>query len=294
VAPEGSTKMNDTVMAEEMQTPKKVAFANKKYSNEEKRQREQEELDQLIEARQEPSEEVVEQEPANAEEKSFKKRYGDLRRHTQEKERSYEERISVLEGQLNQSTKNNIKLPTSDEDLEKWISEYPDVAAIVETIAIKKAKEHSAELEDRVKMIDEMRFEATKEKAEVELLRIHPDFTEIRDSDDFHEWADEQPKWVQDALYENSEDARSAARAIDLYKVDRGITKTKKSSNKDAAKSVSTKNTRSVPDSADSNIAYKESQVQRMSPSEYESKADDIMDAIRTGKFVYDVSGSAR
>jgi predicted nuclease with RNAse H fold len=294
VAPEGSTKMNDTVMAEEMQTPKKVAFANKKYTNEEKRQREQEELDQLIEARQEPSEEVVEQEPANAEEKSFKKRYGDLRRHTQEKERSYEERISVLEGQLNQSTKNNIKLPTSDEDLEKWISEYPDVAAIVETIAIKKAKEHSAELEDRVKMIDEMRFEATKEKAEVELLRIHPDFTEIRDSDDFHEWADEQPKWVQDALYENSEDARSAARAIDLYKVDRGITKTKKSSNKDAAKSVSTKNTRSVPDSADSNIAYKESQVQRMSPSEYESKADDIMDAIRTGKFVYDVSGSAR
>jgi predicted nuclease with RNAse H fold len=294
VAPEGSTKMNDTVMAEEMQTPKKVAFANKKYSNEEKRQREQEELDQLIEARQEPSEEVVEQEPANAEEKSFKKRYGDLRRHTQEKERSYEERISVLEGQLNQSTKNNIKLPTSDEDLEKWISEYPDVAAIVETIAIKKAKEHSAELEDRVKMIDEMRFEATKEKAEVELLRIHPDFTEIRDSDDFHEWADEQPKWVQDALYENSEDARSAARAIDLYKVDRGITKTKKSSNKDAAKSVSTKNTRSVPDSADSNVAYKESQVQRMSPSEYESKADDIMDAIRTGKFVYDVSGSAR
>lgn len=281
-------------MAEEMQTPKKVAFANKKYSNEEKRQREQEELDQLIEARQEPSEEVVEQEPANAEEKSFKKRYGDLRRHTQEKERSYEERISVLEGQLNQSTKNNIKLPTSDEDLEKWISEYPDVAAIVETIAIKKAKEHSAELEDRVKMIDEMRFEATKEKAEVELLRIHPDFTEIRDSDDFHEWADEQPKWVQDALYENSEDARSAARAIDLYKVDRGITKTKKSSNKDAAKSVSTKNTRSVPDSADSNVAYKESQVQRMSPSEYESKADDIMDAIRTGKFVYDVSGSAR
>lgn len=281
-------------MAEEMQTPKKVAFANKKYTNEEKRQREQEELDQLIEARQEPSEEVVEQEPANAEEKSFKKRYGDLRRHTQEKERSYEERISVLEGQLNQSTKNNIKLPTSDEDLEKWISEYPDVAAIVETIAIKKAKEHSAELEDRVKMIDEMRFEATKEKAEVELLRIHPDFTEIRDSDDFHEWADEQPKWVQDALYENSEDARSAARAIDLYKVDRGITKTKKSSNKDAAKSVSTKNTRSVPDSADSNIAYKESQVQRMSPSEYESKADDIMDAIRTGKFVYDVSGSAR
>ena len=286
--------MNDTILSGEMEAPKKVAFANKKYNNEEKRQREQEELDQLIKDTNEPVEGVVEEEPANAEEKSFKKRYGDLRRHTQEKERTYEERISVLEGQLNQSTKNNIKLPTSDEDLEKWISEYPDVAAIVETIAMKKAKEHSAELEDRVKMIDEMRFDAAKEKAEVELLRIHPDFTEIRDNDDFHEWADEQPKWVQDALYENSEDARSAARAIDLYKSDRGIGKTKKTSDKDAAKSVSTKNTRSTPDGTDSKMSYKESQVQRMSPNEYESKSDEIMESIRTGKFLYDISGSAR
>ena len=72
-----------------------------------------------------------------------------------------------------------------------------------------------------------MRETAAREKAEVELLRLHPDFNDIRDSDDFHEWADEQPKWVQDALYENDNDARSAARAIDLYKADRGIKKTK-------------------------------------------------------------------
>ena len=74
-----------------------------------------------------------------------------------------------------------------------------------------------------------MNAKATKEKAEVELLKIHPDFEDIRESDDFHEWADEQPKWVQDALYENSEDAKSAARAIDLYKSDRGIGKKDKS-----------------------------------------------------------------
>ena len=68
-----------------------------------------------------------------------------------------------------------------------------------------------------------MSAEATKDKAEAELMRIHPDFADIRDSDDFHEWADQQPKWVQDALYENDNDARSAARAIDLYKADRGL-----------------------------------------------------------------------
>ena len=81
--------------------------------------------------------------------------------------------------------------------LKQWAKDYPDVAAIVETIAMKKAREQSAALEERVKAIDEMQLSATKEKAEAELMRIHPDFGEIRDSDEFHEWAEEQPKWVQ-------------------------------------------------------------------------------------------------
>jgi hypothetical protein len=38
----------------------------------------------------------------------------------------------------------------------------------------------------------------------------------------------------------------------------------------------------------------KESEVQKMSPQEYETKSDEIMEAIRSGKFIYDISGSAR
>ncbi len=291
--------MNDTIMAGEMEAPKKVAFANRKYSNEDKRKLEEEELQKLMD---EQDESVKEQEvqkeesvPETAEERSFKKRYGDLRRHTQEKERSYEDRIKKLEEQLSESAAQGIKLPTSDEDLDKWAAEYPDVAAIVETIAIKKAREQSKDLEDRVKAIDEMRYEATREKAEAELMRIHPDFGEIRDSDDFHEWAEEQPKWVQDALYENTEDARSASRAIDLYKSDRGIAKTKsKNTDKDAAKSVGTKSTRTRPETDETSNYLKESQVNKMSSQEYEKYADDIMESIRTGKFIYDISGNAR
>jgi len=41
--------MNDTIMAEEMQSQKKVAFANRKYTNEEKREREEAELAELLE-----------------------------------------------------------------------------------------------------------------------------------------------------------------------------------------------------------------------------------------------------
>ena len=283
--------MSNTIIAEE-----KVAFANRKYSNEERIKKEEEELAELIaDQKGEPETEEVdaEAEPTNAEEKSFKKRYGDLRRHSQKQLQEQVEKINVLQSQLEKSTKQEIKLPKSDEDIDAWASQYPDVAAIVETIAIKKAKEQSSGLEARVKEIDDMRDKANRDKAEVELMTAHPDFGSIRDDDQFHEWAEEQPKWIQDALYENDDDARSASRAIDLYKADKGIKTKKTTSNRDAAKAVSKTNTRSEPSSEESG-SIKESTVQKMNAHQYEKNADKIMEAIRSGKFIYDISGNAR
>jgi len=281
-------------MVQEVET--KSTFVNKKYNNEDKRKKEEEELEQLIAQQKGEVQETQEQEPEpqGAEERSFKKRYGDLRRHMQDKEKEWNEKFTSLQSQLSEATRKEISLPKSDEDIEAWATKYPDVAAIVETIAIKKAKEQAAALEDRVKAVDEMRETASREKAEAELMRLHPDFDEIRDSDSFHTWADEQPKWVQDALYENGNDARSAARAIDLYKADMGISKKKSSASNDAAKSVNTRNSRSRPDATENSSAILESQVNKMSAQEYERRSDEIMEAIRTGNFVYDLSGSAR
>lgn len=284
---------NTTVMASEVEAPRKVAFANRKYTNEERIKQEEEELQQLIQEHQAPKEQVQEEaEPDSAEERSFKKRYGDLRRHQQQKEKEYEDRIARLEEQLNKATQQEIKLPKSDDDIEAWAKKYPDVAAIVETIAIKKAREQAEGLEARVREIDEMKATAAREKAEAELMRLHPDFDEIRDSDDFHQWVDDQPKWVQDALYENDSDAKSAARAIDLYKADRNI-KAKTTSSKDAASSVNPRG-RSKPAEKETSNYYRESAVAKMSAAQYEKVADEIMEAIRTGKFIYDLSGSAR
>ena len=286
------------IMAEEMQPEKKVAFANRKYTNEEKRKMEEEELEQMLKEQKGEVEETAEpeeEEPTNAEEKTFKKRYSDLRRHQQKQAVEFKEEIDKLKSQLSSATKKEMRLPKSEEDLESWAKNYPDVAAIVETIAIKKAKEQADSLEERMKVIDEMQYDAKKEKAEAELMRLHPDFDDIRDSDDFHEWAEEQPKWVQDALYENDNDAKSAARAIDLYKGDRGISKPSKGKNdKSAAEAVAPKNKRSKPQGNETSTYLKESEVQSMSPQQYEKHADEIMEAIRSGKFIYDVSGSAR
>ena len=281
-------------------TPKKAMFMNRPYSQEERVKRDEEELARLVEEQKgtgQTSEEETpsEEEPTNAEEKTFKKRYGDLRRHTQDKEKQFQKQLDDMKEQLAKATKKEMKLPKSDEDIEAWATEYPDVAKIVETIAMKKAKEQSLELESRIQKIDEMSADAQKDKAEAELMRIHPDFNDIRDSDEFHDWADEQPKWVQDALYENDNDARSAARAIDLYKSDKGIGKeVKTKSDKSAAMEVGTKSTKTKLDATESGKKILESAVQKMSAQQYEKQADTIMEAIRSGNFIYDVSGSAR
>ena len=287
--------MNTTVVEGEVTTPKKVAFVDRKSANSDRIKQDEKELKELLEEKEkEPEVEVQEPEPVNAEEKSFKKRYGDLRRHQQTKEKEYESRIKTLEEQLAESTRSEIKLPKSDEDIEAWAKQYPDVAGIVETIAIKKAREQAQGLEETKKEIDEMKATAARERAEVELMKAHPDFGEIRDSDDFHEWAEEQPKWVQEALYENDADARSAARAIDLYKADKSITTKKPVSTKDAARSVNSRTSRSEPDVNNTEGTFTESQVAKMTTQQYEKASDQIMEAIRTGKFIYDMSGSAR
>ena len=282
-----------------------MAIADKKYSNRKTVEDEEKELEELIQQQTDETAAVEKQaqeddyeEPENAEEKTFKKRYGDLRRHSQKQQKEHDDKISALQRQLDEATKSQIQLPKSEEELEEWSKEYPDVAAVIETIAIKKSREQSQEIETRLAEIDDLQNSAKKEKAEAQLLSFHPDFEGIRSSDDFHEWADEQPKWVQDALYENETDARSAARAIDLYKVDRGIEgvekKTKSKSDKSAASLVDSPSAKTLPETTGNNRKWKESSVEAMNAIEYEKNADSIMEAIRSGNFVYDISGNAR
>ena len=279
------------IMAEEMKPEKKIAFANRKYTNEEKRKKEEEELEELIKEQRGETQEPQEAEPTTAEEKTFKKRYGDLRRHMSDKEKEWNEKLEALEAR---SKREGIVPPKSDEDIEKWASEYPDVAGIVETIAAKKAQEMFNKAESRLQELDEAHSEAQRVKAENIIRKSHEDFDELRQSDQFHDWADKQPKWVKDALYENMDDPASVVRVIDLYKIDNGMTVAAKKQSKKAAASTVAKGTRTSIDAEGAQGTIKESDVAKMSNKEFEEMQDKINEAMRKGKFVYDVSGSAR
>jgi hypothetical protein len=289
--------MSEMVMEQQSQKTAIVPFG-KRNANRERIEREEAELKQLSEQNNKPApaeENADDDSNLSAEEKSFKKRYGDLRRHSQQQTLTLQKQIDELKEQLTKSTEQQIKLPTSEEELATWAKTYPDVAKIVETIAIKKAKEQTAALDERFKALDERDKLTAREKAELELLKLHPDFDTIRDTDDFHNWAEEQPNWVQQALYENDTDARSAARAIDLYKIDRNIGKAKpEKKTSGAAESVNTRGSRSAPSGEDTDGVIYESQVAKMSSLQYEKNVEAIQKAMQTGKFVYDLSGNAR
>lgn len=231
-----------------------------------------------------------EPEPVDAEDASFKKRYGDLRRHMQNVMAQKEEELRRVKDQLDQAARKQIKFPKTEDEINEWVKKYPDVAAIIDTIAQKRALEALEIGEKKMANLAQLERRITREKAEAELLKLHPDFPEIRSDKAFHDWVAVQPKWVQDALYENETDALAAGRAIDLYKAD---TKRKPGRPpKDAAQAVG-RSTGTAP-TGQTKGKFSESQVSKMSPEQYEANEEAILSAIKSGQFVYDMTGAAR
>ena len=223
-------------------------------------------------------------------EDGWQKRYSDLRRHTQQQLNQSTQQVAEMQSQLDIATKGQIKFPKTDEEIDAWSKKYPEVSKIVDTIARKRASEALEEGERKFSHLNELETKLNRKEAENELMKAHPDFAEIRQSEDFHNWVAEQPLNIQDSLYKNNTDARSAARSIDLFKSD--MKRTKRSNPRGAAETVPRGSNTSQPSSG--RATYSESQIERMSLQEYEANEAAIDEARRTGKFSYDVSGGAR
>lgn len=228
--------------------------------------------------------------PAQEASDSWEKRYGDLRRHTQQQILEKDRKLQEMQRQLEQAAKGQIKFPKTDEEIEAWSKKYPEVAKIVDTIARKRANEALEEGEKRLGHLKDLETKLTRKEAEQQLLRLHPDFPQIRQRKDFHDWVALQPQHIQDSLYKNNTDAYAAARSIDLYKAD--MQRQKKQDPKSAAKAVGRTSTAQAP--SNGKMRFKESDVARMSDQEYEKYEDQILEAMRSGNFTYDLTGAAR
>ena len=218
----------------------------------------------------------------------YKKRYDDLKKHYDSKLNEFKAREQEL---IDEATKNRptYKAPKSPEEIEQFRKEYPDVYEVVETVSHLQAEEKSKDLKEKLERLQEREKELVRKDAEKRLMEKHPDFEDIRNSDDFHGWAKEQPKSIQDWIYKNADDADLASRALDLFKKDFGIdVSTKEKSNskqtkKSAADMVSTKTTAVEPKQEK---IWSETEIAAMSMDEFDKFENEISEAMQQGRIV--------
>lgn len=214
----------------------------------------------------------------------YKKRYDDLKRHYDEKVQAFKQREKEMEQAMQSAAASqNITLPKSPEELERFKQEYPDVFDVVETIATLKAQERASGLEQEIEVIREREKELKVQSAYRELMSNHPDFNEIKADEKFLAWLDDQPETISDGIYKNNTDARWASRVLDLYKADMGISKKKQSkSNESAAAAIRSPKAKDIVSEAQGDTKiWKVSQIARMKPHEFE-KLESELDAARS------------
>ncbi len=214
----------------------------------------------------------------------YKKRYDDLKKHYDSKLNEFKVREQEL---LNEAASNRpaYQAPKTEEELEEFKTKYPDVFEVVETVAHMQSESKSKVLEERLSQLQEREAQMLRQSAEERLMEKHPDFNDIRNSDDFHAWAKEQPQSIQDWIYDNSDNPDLASRALDLFKKDVGIEaapkKTTSKKTKSAADIVSTKTTSVEPKSEK---VWSEKEIAAMSMAEFDKHESEISEAMQQGR----------
>jgi hypothetical protein len=212
----------------------------------------------------------------------YKKRYDDLKKHYDNKLNEFRLREEELKNQVQQP---EYKAPKTVEELEKFKNDYPDVYEVVETVAHMQSESKAKVLEERLSKLQQREQELIRKDAEQRLMDRHPDFEDIRNSDDFHAWAKEQPDSIQKWIYSNADDADLASRALDLFKKDIGmdVPKQTKSSSRtqSAADIVSTKTTSVEPKQEK---IWSEKEIAAMSMDEFDKYEEEISNAMQEGR----------
>jgi regulator of replication initiation timing len=219
----------------------------------------------------------------------YKKRYDDLKKHYDGRVNSFKSREEELLAEI-RANRPTYKAPKSAEEIEAFKKEYPDVYGVVETVAHLRTSKETEDLKQEIKNLKELNQTVNKEKAEARLARMHPDFEQIRESDEFHSWAESQPEAIKGWVYGNATNAELASRAIDLFKQDTGKSKSKPELSGDlvaASEMVKVKNSKEI--GYGSKKIWTRSQIAAMSQSEFDKNEKAITDAMSEGRVINDM-----
>jgi hypothetical protein len=216
----------------------------------------------------------------------YKKRYDDLKRHYDDKVNEFKSEIESLRQTMTNHAAEmprGVTPPRTMEELEEFKERYPDVFEVVQTVSSMQTETQVAKLREELGSIKEREQALEKKNAYEQLLRLHPDFNEIKTDQQFLSWLEEQPSSIAEGIYKNSTDVKWAARVIDLYKADTGLTTTKKKTKSaSAAEAVTKTPAREIKaETTDGKRIWKASQIAKMKAHEFE-KLESELDAARS------------
>lgn len=206
------------------------------------------------------------------EQRNFKKRYGDLRRHSQAEIDKLKKEVEALK------KGDTASVPVEPELVEKWVNDHPQVASIVKKLAEDIADQKLAGANDRFQKLEEEEAKARLSSMESQVLKAHKDFDDLKKNDKFHNWLEDQPEVLQNLVYENTTDAKSLIRVIDLYK-----TETKK---KGPLGAVETRGRSHVTDESGEKKIWKTSEIAGLSSKKFAELEEEITAANIEGRII--------
>ena len=246
---------------------------------------------EVIDSLKEDTQEGFLQKQKEAQDHDWKKRYSDLKSYHDRKNNEWTQQQELAEAKLKlaeQKANHPDVLPKSPEELEEFKKEYPDVYNVVETVAKLQSTERMREVETRLEELKKSEQESQVRIAEKELLSLHPDFIDIKDSPEFLSWLDDQPASIADGIRKNRTDAKWASRVLDLFKIDNNISqkkrgRPKKSDVESAAEAVTKTEKVTVSPEGEAKIWTSE-EIAKLKPHQFEKLESEIDKASREGR----------
>ena len=246
---------------------------------------------EIVDSLKEDTQEGFLQKQKEAQDHDWKKRYSDLKSYHDRKNNEWTQQQELAEAKLKlaeQKANHPDVLPKSPEEFEEFKKEYPDVYNVVETVAKLQSTERMREVETRLEELKKSEQESQVRIAEKELLSLHPDFIDIKDSPEFLSWLDDQPASIADGIRKNRTDAKWASRVLDLFKIDNNISqkkrgRPKKSDVESAAEAVTKTEKVTVSPEGEAKIWTSE-EIAKLKPHQFEKLESEIDKASREGR----------
>jgi len=237
------------------------------------------------------SDKVLQESALNVESKpytkvDYKKRYDDLKRYYDRKLGEWTNKEGDLKAQL-RDNRPKYTPPKSADELSAFKKDYPDIYGVVETVSHLQSQNEMKGLQEEVSSLKKANTALSQREAQLELSKLHPDFNQIKESDDFHSWADSQPMEIKSWIYENNSNGRLAARAVDLYKKDRGLGLDKKATEDNKVSQgadLLVKTNEQIQPPTNNQVIFKSSDFEKMSDAEFERNEKEILIAQREGR----------